>query len=192
MHRMLTGAALGAALLAQPSFAAEEFAFDPSHTQILFSINHFGFSHVRGEFLDFDGSIAFDPEAPEATSIDVTIDTASIDTGWPDRDAHLRTADFFDVDAHPTMTFRSTGVEMTGDDTAQMTGELTILGVTHPVTLDVALNAIGPHPFRQGVTVAGFTATGTIDRTAYGITFGSPAISDEVEITIETELNAGG
>lgn len=192
MHRILTSAALAAALLAAPAASAEEFTFDPSHTHILFSISHFGFSHVRGEFTDFDGTIAFDPEAPESTSVDVTIDAASLDSGWPARDDHLRTADFFDVDTHPTITFRSTGVEVTGEDTARMTGDLTMLGQTHPVTLDVQLNAIGPHPFRAGVTVAGFTATGTIDRTAYGLSYGSPAIGDAVEITIETELNSGG
>ena len=191
MRNVLASAAVGAALIAAPA-VAEEFAFDPSHTHILFTISHFGFSDVQGEFLDFEGSVALDPDAPENSSVSVTIDTASIDTGWEARDEHLRNADFFDVGTHPTMTFESTAVEMTGDDTALVTGDLTILGTTQSVTLDVTLNAMGPHPFREGVTVAGFRATGSIDRTEFGLAYGSPGVGDEVQIHIETELNAGG
>ena len=108
MRKVLASAAVGAALLGAPALAADEFAFDPSHTHILFSIDHFGFSDVHGEFLDFEGSAVFDPDAPEDGSVTVTIDTASIDTGWAARDEHLRNADFFDVETHPTMTFAST------------------------------------------------------------------------------------
>ena len=191
MRNVLATAAVGAALIGTPALA-EEFAFDPSHTHILFTISHFGFSDVRGEFLDFEGAAVLDEEDPANSSVTVVVDTASIDTGWAERDAHLRNADFFDVETYPTMTFESTAVEMTGDDTARVTGDLTILGTTQPVTLDVTLNAVGPHPFREGVTVAGFSATGTIDRTDFGLAYGSPGIGDEVTILIETELNAGG
>ncbi len=192
MRKVLASAAVGAALIGAPVWAADEFVFDPSHTHILFSIDHLGFSDVHGEFLDFEGSAVFDPDAPENSSVSVTIDTASIDTGWAARDEHLRNADFFDVGTHPTMTFESTSIEMTGDDTAVVTGDLTILGTTQEVTLDVTMNGMGPHPFQEGVTVAGFSATGSIDRTAFGLAYGSPAIGDEVHIQIETELNAGG
>ena len=192
MNRALASATIGAALLTTPASADSEFSFDPSHTHILFSIDHLGFSHVVGEFLDFEGTVTRDPEAPDATSLEVTIEAASIDTGWAERDDHLRTSDFFDVEAHPTMTFRSTAVEVTGEDTARLTGDLTILGATQPVTLDVTLNGMGPHPFAEGVTVAGFSAVGTIDRTDFGMAYGSPVIGDQIDIRIETELTAGG
>ena len=184
-------AAAGLALAAAPA-AAETYVIDKGHTHILFQVSHLGFSNTHGEFLEFDGTFDFDPEAPENSRIDVTIETASIDSGLAERDAHLRNADFFDVEQHPTMTFETTAVEVTGDNTAMLTGNLTLLGTTQPVTLDVTMNGLGPHPFREDTTVAGFTATGTINRSDFGMAFGVPAIGDEVAITIEMEASPAG
>jgi polyisoprenoid-binding protein YceI len=183
-------AAAGLALAAVPA-AAEPYEIDPAHTHILFVVSHLGFSNTHGEFLEFDGEFDLDPDAPENSSISMTIDAASLDTAHDERDAHLRNADFFNVEEFPEITFETTGVEVTGEDTAQLTGDLTMLGVTRPVTLDVVLNAMGDHPF-QDKTVAGFTATGTVDRTEFGMTYGAPAVGEQVEITIEMEASPAG
>ena len=98
--------------------AADSYSFDKSHTHILFYVSHFGFSTTQGEFLDFDGTLLLDPEDPSNSMVSVTIDAASLDTGYAERDEHLRTADFFDVEQFPVITFESRDVEMTGDDTA--------------------------------------------------------------------------
>lgn len=190
MRRQLTATIAGVVALAASSAAAtESFVFDTSHTHILFFVSHFGFSTTQGEFLAFDGELILDPDDPSNSSVSVTIDTASIDTGYAERDEHLRTADFFDVEQFPTITFESTDVEMTGDDTAIVTGDLTMLGETREIQLDVTLNGMGPHPFREGVTIAGFDATATILRSDFGMNYGVPAVGDEVEIRITTEAS---
>ncbi len=187
MRKLAFATAFGAAaMVSGPVLAADEFVFDKSHTHILFYIDHLGFSTTQGEFLDFEGSLALDTDAPENSNVSVTIDAASLDSGWADRDTHLRSADFLDVETHPTITFASTGVTVTGDNTAEVAGDLTILGNTQPVVLDVTLINMGEHPF-NGQTVAGFEATTTISRSAFGMDFGVPAIGDEVEIVINTE-----
>ena len=190
MTRMATAAAV-LALGASPALAADEFAFDHSHTHVLFFVDHLGFSTTQGEFLEFDGTLMLDTEAPENSSVTVSIATDSIDTGYADRDEHLRNSDFFNVEEYPEMTFASTGVTVTGENSAEVAGDLTILGVTQPVTLDVTLNGLGAHPF-NGSTVAGFSATTTISRSEFGMDFGVPAIGDEIEIRIETEASPLG
>ena len=190
MTRMATAAAV-LALSASPALAADEFAFDHSHTHVLFFVDHLGFSTTQGEFLEFDGTLMLDTEAPENSSVTVSIVTDSIDTGYADRDEHLRSGDFFNVEEYPEMTFASTGVTVTGENSAEVAGDLTILGVTQPVTLDVTLNGLGAHPF-NGSTVAGFSATTTISRSDFGMDFGVPAIGDEIEIRIETEASPLG
>ncbi len=167
--------------------AVETYTLDKAHTQIVFFVDHVGFSKSHGDFLDFDGSFDFDENNPESGSVEVSIKTASIDMvgnqKWID---HLKNADFFDVEKYPTMDFRSTGVEMTGENTAKLTGDLTLLGVTKPVTLDVTFNKAGKHPF-SGKYVAGFSARGTLKRSDFGMTYGLPLIGDEVELRIEVE-----
>ena len=190
MTRMATAAAV-IALSASSAWAADEFAFDHSHTHVLFFVDHLGFSTTQGEFLEFDGTLMLDTEAPENSTVSVSIATASIDTGYADRDEHLRNSDFFDVEEYPEMTFTSTGVTVTGENSAEVSGDLTILGVTQPVTLDVTLNGLGAHPF-NGSTVAGFSATTTISRSDFGMDFGVPAIGDDIEIRIETEASPLG
>lgn len=194
MTRFTLAAATAAAMLsafptAAPAEAAEEWTIDPSHTHILFFVNHFGMSDIQGEFLDFDGTFRLDRENPENSSVEVTIDATTLDTGWPDRDAHFRSADFFDVENFPSITFTSTRVDITGEDTANVTGDLTIKDITLPVTLDVTLNGLqDDHPIREGrQAYAGFTGTTTVLRSDFDVDMFAPAVSDEVVIRIEME-----
>lgn len=164
----------------------ETYSFDKAHTQILFFVNHLGFSMSQGEFHDYDGSFTFDRGEPEKSSIDVTIQTASIDMDDEKWDEHMKNADFFNVEAFPTMTFKSTGIEITGENAAVITGDLTLLGVTKPVSLDVVHNKSDVHPF-SGKFVSGFSASGVIQRSEFGMNYGLPMVGDDVEIRIEVE-----
>lgn len=165
---------------------AKRYHFDTVHTQILFFVSHLGFSISEGEFLDFDGHILFDQETPEHSSVEVSIQTASIDMDDEKWDAHMKNADFFDVENYPTMTFKSTHIEITGENTANITGDLTILDQTKPVTLATTLNKAGEHPFNKKL-MAGFSASASIKRSDFGMTYGLPMVGDDVEIRIEVE-----
>lgn len=185
--------AIIALMMSAPSAwaAVETYELENPHTQILFSIGHLGFSHSWGKFLDYDGSIRFDRDNPAQSSVAVTIQTGSIemnDTAWND---HLKNADFFDVEKHPVMTFQSTGIEVTGEDTANITGDLTIKGVTKPVVLEAKLNKVGEHPMTKKA-MAGFSATTRIKRSDFGMSHGVPMVDDAVDIIIEVEAIAPG
>ncbi len=179
-------------LIAAPAKAnteTETYGFDKAHTQILFFVNHLGFSNSSGKFLDFDGAFVIDREDPSKSNVDVTIQTASINMDDEKWDAHLKNADFFNVEEFPTMTFKSTNVELTGEDTAKVTGDLTLLGVTKPVVLNVTHNKSDFHPY-SGKMVAGFSVTGVIKRSDFGMDYGLPAVGDDVTLRIEVEGNA--
>ncbi len=180
---ILTLAALTVPAAAQ---AADKYTFDKAHTQIIFSVNHLGFSESHGKFLDYDGSFTFDQAKPENSSVEVTIKTASIemnDQAWND---HLKNADFFNVEKFPDMTFKSTAIKVTDEDSAEITGDLTLLGVTKPVTMTVDYNKSDTHPY-SGKYVSGFSAEAKIKRSDFGMTYGLPGVGDEVEIEIEVE-----
>ncbi len=182
--------ALAAALALSPLAAfAAPWTVDKSHTQITFSVNHLGFSETNGIFRDFEADVSFDPENIEATEVTFTIQAASIDTFWAARDEHVRNKDFLDVANHPTITFVSTAVEQTGDQTATVTGDLTILGTTQSVTFDAVLKGMGPNPFNPDATIAGFQLTGEIDRTAFGVSYGAPAIGTVIPVTVDLEMS---
>jgi polyisoprenoid-binding protein YceI len=184
--RSLAAAAL-AGLLALPMAAhAAPWTFDPSHSAIVFEVDHLGFSTTHGMFRAFRVELDLDEASPARSKVAVTIDAASIDTNWEKRDEHLRSADFLDVATHPTITFTSTSVEPTGASTAKVTGDLTINGRTRPVTLDVVLRQLAPHPFTQTRT-AGFSATTTIKRSDFGIETYLPLVGDEIAIQIALE-----
>ena len=189
MKKLLLVAA-AVALTAAPAFAAPKtYDIETPHTQIIFSVNHLGFSHSYGKFLEHDGTIVFDADNPAASSVDITIKTASIemnDQKWND---HMKNADFFDVEKFPEMTFKSTKIDVTGADTANITGDLTIKGVTKPVVLATKLNKAGKHPM-SGKEGAGFSATTTIKRSDFGISYGLPAVGDAVTIALEVESYA--
>lgn len=166
--------------------AAERYEFDQSHTQIMWRANHFGFSNPSGKFVTVTGSLVLDEEKPEASSVDVEIATNDISTGIEKFDTHLKSVDFFNVQKFPKATFKSDKVEVVGKDAAKVHGTLTLLGTSKPVILDVKKNKIGTNVFTQKKT-AGFSAQTTIKRSDFGMNFGLPGVSDEVNITIETE-----
>jgi len=176
-----------------------KWEFEPGHTAAIFRARHMMVTWVRGHFKDVHGTLDYDRDDPKAASADVTIDARNLWTGEPDRDTHLKSADFLDVEAHPTITFRSRGATLTGADEARMTGELTIRGVTRPVTLDVHYLGEWQTPWwEDGVdkgprTRAGFVATTRINRQDFGVSWnssldrGGVVVGDEVEITIDAE-----
>ncbi len=183
----LTTAALAVLSFPVPAQAAiETYTFDKPHTQVVFFVSHLGFSMSEGEFLDYDGKIVFNTGAPERSSVEVTINTDSIDMGDATWDEHMKAENFFHVAKHPAMTFKSTAIEVTGENTAMMTGDLTLLGVTKSVILDVTYNKSGVHPF-SGKYVSGFSARGSLNRSDFGMTYGIPGVGDEVELRLEVE-----
>ncbi len=188
-HVTVVLAALLAGLISQPAAAADRFVMDKAHTNVAFLINHLGYSNMLGQFQDFEGEFVFDKGAVGNSRITLTIRTASIDTDHEARDKHLRSPDFFNALEFPTMTFTSTGVAKTGDNTGRVTGDLTLLGITHPVTLDVTFNKMAPHPipYYKGVMVAGFSARGTLKRSAFGMKYGLPSLGDEITLILEVE-----
>ena len=174
----------GAAVSAQ---AAESYKLDPTHTSVIFIVNHLGFSNFQGRFGGTSGELTLDRENPAASSAIITIDLSKVDTGVEGLDNHMKTADFLNVEQNPTATFKSTSIEMTGEKTATITGDLTLLGQTKPLVLDVTLTGEGDHPM-TGDHVLGFGATGTVTRSEYGMNYLVPAVSDEVELQISTEF----
>lgn len=173
---------------------AATYQIDPAHTNVGFRIRHMGIAFVEGEFDTFEGTITFDPNDVAATRADVTVQTASIDTDVQQRDDHLRSADFFEVETYPTMTFVSTGVQPTGQHTFRLVGDLTIKGTAKEVVFDVTTG--GPIPIENGQRV-GFHATTTIDRRDFGISWGSelpggiPAVGNQVQLVLDVEGVAG-
>ncbi|MFN5933852.1 MAG: YceI family protein, partial [Roseiflexaceae bacterium] len=139
---------------------------DTSHSEILFAVRHMMISTVRGQFSKFSGTIAIDETNPVNSSVEVSIDVASINTRDEKRDGHLTSGDFFDVATYPTITFKSTKVEVTGTSTGKIHGDLTIKGVTRPVVLETTFTGKAKSPW--GTTSAGFNASTTINRTDYG------------------------
>jgi len=160
------------------------YTLDPAHTQVAFSIDRFGFNRVLGRFEDVSGELILDEANPASSSVRATIQVASIDTGSDTRDGHLREPRWLNAAQFPTMEFRSTSVRLTGERSAEVAGELTLLGQTHPVTLNVTLNNIGVSPTNQR-RMAGFSATGSLTRSTWGSTLAQGAIGDAVNITIE-------
>lgn len=172
---------------AAPAFAAPDmYKLETPHTQVMFSVSHVGFSHSYGKFTTYDGEISLDPKAPEKSFVRATIKTDSLQMSNDLWNEHLKGANFFDVTKYPDMTFTSTAVKMTGEHTADVTGDLTLHGVTKPVTLKVTHNKSDMDPF-SNVYKSGFSATGTIKRSDFGMTYGLPAVGDDVAIIIEVE-----
>jgi polyisoprenoid-binding protein YceI len=172
-----------------PGLVAGVWTLDPVHSEVGFVVRHLMVSKVRGKFTTFSGTITV-AENPLESSVEATIDASSISTGDDNRDAHLRSADFFEADKHPTLVFHSTSVAPKGSDFV-LTGDLTIHGVTRPVDLTLEFNGVSPDPW--GGTRAGFSAQSEISRKDFGIEFNMPldgggvVIGDKVQITLEVE-----
>ena len=184
---------LAAALATGPAVAQETYAFDEGHTEIRFSWSHAGITTQSAEFETVDGEVIIDRDEIAESAVDVTIDAASIETGVDAFNEHITSSDFFDVAAHGEITFASTDVVRVGQDRAFITGDLTIKGITHPVTLDAVLTFDGPHPLgafmdEYDAYYTGFEATATVQRSRWELGMFAPLVSDAVDITIRTEL----
>lgn len=168
-----------------------QWTFDPAHSSADFTVRHMMVTNVRGSLGAISGTINFDPANLAASSVDATIDVAGISTGVEDRDNHLCSADFFDVATYPNITFKSTNVEVTGDDSAKITGDLTIRDVTGSTVLNVEFLGQGDSPF--GDTRAGFEASAKINREEFGLTWnqaletGGVLVGQDVKISLDVQ-----
>jgi polyisoprenoid-binding protein YceI len=193
MKKTLLSAAL-AAVLGAASFPAlaETWEIDASHSTVGFSVRHMMVSNVRGSFGTFTARVDGSPADPSTAKISATIEVASVDTREPKRDEHLRAADFFDAAKFPRMTFTSTKVEKVSATKAKVTGDLTLRGVTKPVTLDVEYTQPVKNPW--GKTIVGASATGKINRQDFGVSFskaletGGLLVGDEVTLQLDLEF----
>lgn len=173
--------------------ATTRWAIDPAHSNVEFSVRHLMIATVKGRFADVQGRVVFDHGDPSTAEVDVTLAAASIDTRMPQRDEHLRSADFFDVRQFPNLTFRSRRVTVDGDD-IKLVGDLTIRGITREVVLDVVSHGQQVDPWGQ--RKAGFEAKGKVKRSAFGLTWnqaletGGVMVGDEVKLSIDVELVA--
>lgn len=186
MKKLLLSTALVAGF-ATPAFAeTTTYTVDPSHTNILMSVSHLGFSTMVLEALKPEGTVKFDQENPQNSAVNITLKAAHIDGDDQKFNAHLQSADFFNVTEYPEITFKSKEVKVTGEGKGQVMGDFTLLGITKPVTLDVTFNKAGLNPFSNTETV-GFTASTNLKRTDYGMGYGVPAIGDDIKIDINLE-----
>lgn len=173
--------------------AAQTYAIDKMHSEVAFQVRHL-LTKVRGRFTEFAGTIVFDQEHPEQSSASLTIDASSVDTGTPDRDAHLRSDDFFAVLSHPTLTFTSSRVVKTGDDTFDVVGPLTIRGASKEITMPVTYLGTAKDPW--GNVRAGFEASLTLNRKDFGLAWnaaletGGFLVGDEVRISLSIQAIA--
>ena len=177
-HRLASCAgavALVAAVLANSNAAKAEpadFVLDPTHTSITFFVSHIGFADTAGMFLESEGAFSYDEEAKELKSATITVKTDSVFTNHDKRDDHLRGADFLNTSEFPEMTFVATKAEKVSDTEGKITGDLTLLGTTKPITLNVTFNKAGNYPFGDGHYALGFDATGSFNRSDFGMTYG--------------------
>ena len=172
-----------------PGYVTGTWTVDPVHSEVSFVVRHMMVSKVRGRFDKFEGTITTAPD-PLQSTVTAAVDLSSVNTGNETRDNHIRSEDFFHVEKHPEMTFRSTGVRPDGDNFL-LDGDLTIRGTTKPITLKLEVNGFGPDAY--GGTRAGFSATGEINRHDFGVSYNGPipgggvAVSEKVTINIEIE-----
>jgi polyisoprenoid-binding protein YceI len=174
-----------------PGYVAGTWAIDSAHSEIGFSVRHMAVSKVKGRFDKFEGTFVT-AEDPLASSVNVTVDASSINTNNEQRDGHIKSADFFEVETHPTLTFTSTGVKDEGGEFL-LEGDLTIKGTTKPVVFSLEVSGFGPDAY--GGTRAGFSAKAEINRNDFGVSFNGPIpgvpggviVSDKVTLTLEIE-----
>ncbi|MFQ1700648.1 YceI family protein [Loktanella agnita] len=186
MKTTLIAALVASTFAATASAETESYVLDPSHSQIVFTYNHLGYSTGMGMFSGFEGEIELDQEDPAVSSVNVSFPVRSMLTGWEARFEHFMSDDFFGASDDDMVTFASTGIEVTGDDTALITGDLSMNGVTKSVVLDAKLNQLSDHPM-QNKPWAGFDATTTLLRSDFEVGAFAPFVSDEVEVTISVE-----
>ena len=187
LKKTLAALTLGTALLGAGHALAADYAIDKQgqHAFVNFKISHLGYSWLYGSFKDFDGSFSFDEKSPEASKVNVTLNTASVDTNHAERDKHIRSDDFLSVDKHPTATFASTSVKSTGEGTADITGNLTLNGVTKPVVIAAKFIGQGDDPW--GGYRAGFEGSTMLKLKDFDITKDLGPASESVELIISVE-----
>jgi polyisoprenoid-binding protein YceI len=195
MKRILAATVLVASLAVSAPIVAQQantvaaqaqagnYAIDPSHTLVRFTVDHFGISEFFGTLPGATGTLSLDPKSLAATKLDVSVPVASVSTTNKTLDEELVSADWFDAAKYPTMRFVSTKVVKTGAGTADVTGNLTLHGVTRPVTLKATFKAAAINPMKKVYTL-GFNATGTIKRTEFGVSKYAPLVSDDTQIAI--------
>lgn len=171
--------------LAMPALGADSYKVDPAHTYILFKVKHLDVGYSYGRFNQPSGQFAFDDNDPTKSSIMMEVEAKNVDTDVDKRDNHLRSPDFFDVEKHPRITFKSTAVKKMNDGNYEVTGDLTLLGVTRPVTVQAMDTGSGKDPW--GNYRRGFESTFTIKRSVFGMEFMMGGVSDDVEITVSVE-----
>ncbi|MEC9250412.1 MAG: YceI family protein [Pseudomonadota bacterium] len=177
---------LGIMMLAAPALAEERtYVIDPGHTHIVFEVERFGYAATVGVFPDSSGEIVLDMDNPENSRVTATVHTPTVWTGLASRDQAVNGPGFLNTAEHPEIRFSSTAIELIDEDSARVTGDFTLLGVTRPVTFDVDLNRIGPDPSMGGREGAGFSMRTSLDRSDFGNTTASALIGDTVTIRIE-------
>lgn len=165
-----------------------KYTVDLGHTNVLFKVSHLGFSTFIGRFDTISGELELNPKKPEKSKLTAKIDPASVNTKVDKLDEHMKNEDFFNVAKYPAITFKSTKIEKLTDTTGKVTGDLTMLGVTKPVTFDVTFHGFGLHPFTKAPTL-GFAAKTVVKRSEFGMTKYAPGIGDEVTVVIQSEFN---
>ncbi|MEJ0062393.1 MAG: YceI family protein [Alphaproteobacteria bacterium] len=202
MKALVLAAGIGLAspaLLAEPmappkadltAVSAGVYKLDPGHTNVMFRLSHLGFSGYMGRFDKISGTLDLDPKAPTKSKLDISIEATSVDVNNAKLEEELRDKDAFNVAEFPAITFKSTKLEQKDPTHGEVTGDLTFLGVTKPVTLAVTLNGAGPYPMGQKTGV-GFSATATIKRSDFGMKKWLPMVGDDVQLYIETEFQQG-
>jgi polyisoprenoid-binding protein YceI len=182
---------LAAGLIATPTAQAEprDYVMDEDHFAIVFMVHHLGLADTVGMFREARGSFTFDEETGELSDVEIVVRTDSVFTNHEARDKHLRNADFLNAGEYPTMTFTADKAVRTGENTAEVPGELTLLGVTKPLTLDVTFNGSRDYPFGDGHHAIGLSARGTITRSDHGMTYATQndIVGDEIDLIIEFE-----
>jgi len=185
MHKSLLTALIVSVALPMSAFAADSYTVDPNHTFPHFSISHLGFSTMHGRFDKTSGTVILD-RAAKTGSVDITIETGSISTGFVKRDDHLKSPDFFNAAEFPNITYKSTAVHFNGDKLASVDGNLTIMGVSKPVTLTIYEFNCGTNPMNKK-DECGAGASAQIKRSDFGVKYGLPAIGDDVKLVFEIE-----
>ncbi len=187
---VLAVAAFAGLAALQPAKAEpRQFKMDPDHFAIVFMVHHLGLADTVGMFREASGSFTYDAEAQTISDVKITVKTDSVFTNHDARDGHLRGTDFLNVKEYPTMTFTAEEAEVTGENTGKIHGQLTLLGETHPLTLDVTFEGARTYPFGDGHYAIGVSARGTIERSKYGMTYAvqNDIVGDEIDLILEFE-----
>lgn len=187
--KKLAASILAACVATSASADMGRYELDMSHTAVYFTIDHIGYAKTLGIFTDLEGGFFYDPDTRELGEVSVSVDASSVDTFNDARDRHVRNKDFLDVSNHPSITFVANGGNASSANAGRVTGELTILGQTRPVTLDVELNKAAAYPFGHGREVLGLSMSTEIKRSEFGMNYGvaNGLVGDVVTINIETE-----